>query len=73
MFEKEEEEEVKCKDSGISFVACNEEEKARVVQEDISMMMKRHGEDMGDKVKAASKEARAGFNKAANTDVDEAV
>ena len=73
MFEKEEEEEVKCKDSGISFVACNEEEKARAVQEDISVMMKRHGEEMRDKFEAAAKEVRAGFNKAENTDVDEAV
>ena len=31
LFEKEEEE-VKCDDSGVSFVACAEDEKARVVQ-----------------------------------------
>ena len=44
-FEKEEDE-VKCNDSGASFVAGIKEEKARAVQEAISVLMKRHRAEM---------------------------
>ena len=69
-FEKEE---AKCNDSGTSFVACAKEEKARSLQEDISALMKRSGEEMRDSVEAATKEARAGFTEAVNAVVEEAV
>ena len=52
-----EEEEVKCDDSGASFVVRAEEDTARDVQEDISALMKRHGVEMRDAAKESTKEA----------------
>ena len=72
MFDKDEEE-VKCDNSGASLVARAEEENARAVQDAISALMKRHGEEMGDATKASSKEARACFTEAFNAAVEEAI
>ena len=57
-FEKEEYE-VKCSDSGASFVASIEEDKDRAIQEAISALTKQHGAEMRDSIEVAAKEARA--------------
>ena len=55
------------------FVARSEEENARAVQEAISALMKRHVAEIRDAIEAAAKEERAGFTKAVNATVEEAV
>ena len=55
------------------FVTRAEEDKVRVVQEDIYVLMKRSGAEMKKSVEAAAKEARAVFTKALNTTAEEAI
>ena len=70
LFEKEE---VNFNDSGASFVDLTKEEKSRDLQETISVLMKRHREEMRDSIEADIKEAREVFNEALNASMDEAV